>query len=147
MGVHKNIMVAVDFSDINRAAVDRAANMARLNESTLTLLYVIEHFPLGNGPLGSVFGSQIDPGDSIVQEATDKLEALAETLDSGNVNIKVSITSKSARSEILRMAEELSADLIIVAPHGQGIIGSMGSTATGVINNANCDVMAVREAQ
>jgi hypothetical protein len=27
----------------------------------------------------------------------------------------------------------------------QGVIGSLGSTATGVLNHATCDVLAVRE--
>jgi len=56
------------------------------------------------------------------------------------------ITSKSARSEILRFAKVHEVDLIVVAPHGQGVIGTLGSTASGVLNNADCDVLAVREA-
>jgi nucleotide-binding universal stress UspA family protein len=36
---------------------------------------------------------------------------------------------------------------IVVAPHGQGVIGTLGSTATGVLNNATCDVLAVRQAE
>ena len=35
--------------------------------------------------------------------------------------------------------------LIVVAPHGQGIIGALGSTAIGVLYGAGCDVLAVRE--
>jgi len=105
MSVYKHILVAVDFSDINRLAVERASILARLDNCELILLHVIEHFPIDGGPLSSVF-----------QYNTD-----------------------------LRFAKEHEVDLIVVAPHGQGVIGSLGSTATGVLNNAHCDVLAVRE--
>ena len=142
MGTHKNILVAVDFSDINRVAVERALKMAQLNHCPLTLLHVIEHFPMDEGPLSSVFH---DSARGIVHEFVGKLKAMADSLDCENVRSEVTITSKSARFEILKFAREQKVDLIVVAPHGQGVIGSLGSTATGVINNAHCDVLAVRE--
>jgi len=111
----------------------------------LVLLNVFEHFPLDNGPLSSVFHSQVDLVRAAHDEALNKLNKLVKKFGIEQVETKVSITSKSARHEILRFAKELAVDLIVVAPHGQGIIGSLGSTATGVINNADCDVLAVRE--
>ena len=39
----------------------------------------------------------------------------------------------------------LQVDLIVVAPYGQGITGTFGSTATCIRNNAACDVLTVRE--
>ena len=142
MGTHKNILVAVDFSDINRVAVERALKMAQLNHCPLTLLHVIEHFPMDEGPLSSVFH---DSTRAFVHEFNGKLRAMADSLDYENVKSEVTLTVKSARFEILKFAREQKVDLIVVAPHGQGVIGSLGSTATGVINNAHCDVLAVRE--
>ena len=142
MGTHKNILVAVDFSDINQVAVERASKLAQLNHCPLTLLHVIEHFPLDEGPLSSVFH---DSTRALVHEFIGKLKAMADSLDCKNVKSEVTLTSKSARFEILKFAREQKVDLIVVAPHGQGVIGSLGSTATGVVNNAHCDVLAVRE--
>jgi universal stress protein A len=47
--------------------------------------------------------------------------------------------------EIVRVAEEESADLIIVGSHGRhGLALLLGSTANNVLHHAPCDVMAVR---
>ena len=74
-----------------------------------------------------------------------RLDELKRTLGHKEIKIELRITSKSARNEILRFAKVHEVDLIVVAPHGQGVIGTLGSTATGVLNNADCDVLAVRE--
>jgi len=73
------------------------------------------------------------------------MDELKQTLDFQDLQTEFRITSKSARHEILRYAKVHDVDLIVVAPHGQGIIGTLGSTAMGVLNNAVCDVLSVRE--
>lgn len=75
-----------------------------------------------------------------------KLGELKHALRYKEIKTEFRVTSKSARHEILRFAKEHDVDLIVVAPHGQGVIGTLGSTATGILNNAVCDVLAVREA-
>ena len=146
MSVYKNILVATDFSDINRLAVKRASLLAKQNNCAFILLHIIEHYPIGNGPLSSVFQNSAETDNTVAQHARSKLDELRQTLDYQNVQTELRITSKSARHEILRFAKAHEVDLIVVAPHGQGIIGTLGSTATGVLNNASCDVLAVRQA-
>jgi len=47
--------------------------------------------------------------------------------------------------EIIVVAKEKSADLIVVGTHGRrGLQRLLGSTANSVINHAACDVLAVR---
>jgi len=145
MNVYKRVLVATDFSDINRLAVLRAALLARQDKAELILLHVIEHFPIDGGPLSSVFQYNTEPTDALSQDARARLDELKQTLDYKNIQAEFRITSKSARHEILRFAKAHEVDLIVVAPHGQGVIGTLGSTATGVLNNAVCDVLAVRD--
>lgn len=145
MKVYKRILVAVDFSDINRLAIARASLLAQHDDCDLIMLHVIEHFPLDDGPLSSVFKYNAAPIDELAKHVSAKLDGLKRTLDHSNVQTEFRITSKSARYEILRFANKHAIDLIVVAPHGQGVIGTLGSTATGILNNANCDVLAVRE--
>jgi universal stress protein A len=46
---------------------------------------------------------------------------------------------------ILRLAEALGIDLILVGSHGRhGLASLLGSTARTVLNGAKCDVLAVR---
>ena len=146
MSLYTRILVATDFSDINRVAVERAAVLAKQNNCQLILLHVIEHFPIDGGPLSSVFKNNAGPDDALAQHVRSRMNELVDSLDCDDIQAEFSITSKSARYEILHFATEHEVDLIVVAPHGQGIIGTLGSTATGVLNNAACDVLAVRQA-
>ncbi|HEY5775184.1 MAG TPA: universal stress protein, partial [Xanthomonadales bacterium] len=67
MSIYKRILVATDFSDINLAAAKRAARMAERDNSELILLHVIEHFPLDEGPLSSVFQLNTEPGEALAR--------------------------------------------------------------------------------
>ena len=145
MSIYKRILVATDFSDINLQAAKRAVRLAKLDDCELILLHVIEHFPLDGGPLSSVFQYEIKPDDALPRNVRIKMDELKASLGYEKIETEFRISSKSARNEILRFAEANDVDLIVVAPHGQGVIGSLGSTATGVLNNAKCDVLAVRE--
>ncbi len=146
MTVYKRILLATDFSDINLVAARRAVLMAKRDNCELILLHVIEHFPLDGSPLSSVFQHNTELSDALARRALDKLEELKRALGYDEIKTEFRITPSSARHEILRFAKAHDVDLIVVAPHGQGIIGTLGSTATGILNNSVCDVLAVREA-
>jgi len=48
-------------------------------------------------------------------------------------------------SEIHRLAKDQGLDLIVVGSHGRhGLSLLLGSTSTGVLHGAKCDVLAVR---
>ena len=145
MTVYKRILLATDFSDINLVAARRAVVLAERDGSELIFLHVIEHFPWDGGPLSSVFQNRNEASDALVRQARSRMGALKRDLGYEKIREELTITPKSARHEILRFAKEHDVDLIVVAPHGQGIIGTLGSTATGILNNAVCDVLAVRE--
>lgn len=145
MRVYKRILVATDFSDINLVAARRAVRLAERDNCALILLHVIEHFPLDDGPLSSVFQLNIETGEVLARDVRARLDELKNALGYYKTATEFRITSKSARHEILHFAQEHDIDLIVVAPHGQGVIGMLGSTATGVLNSADCDVLAVRD--
>ena len=147
MSIYKRILLATDFSDINLVAAKRAVLLAKRDKCELILLHVIEHFPLDGGPLSSVFQYNIEPDDAPTRYVIGKLDELKNSLDYEQIKTEFRFTSKSARHEILLFASAHDVDLIVVAPHGQGIIGSLGSTAMGILSNSVCDVLAVREAK
>ena len=145
MSVYKKILVATDFSDINQAAIQRARDMAIRDKCNLIVLHVIEHFPVSGGPLSSVFQDSDETNDELTRVYRTRMTELISKLGYDNVQAELRITSKSARHEILRFAQAHDVDLIVVAPHGTGIVGTLGSTASGILNNASCDVLAVRQ--
>jgi len=142
---YKRILVATDFTDINRVAVERAADLAKQAKCELILLHVIEHFPF-DGPLSSVFPDNFNPDDVLAQQVRGRMSELVNSLQYQDVQPEIRITMRSARHEILRFAQAHDVDLIVVAPHGQGIIGALGSTAAiGILNGSVCDVLSVRD--
>jgi universal stress protein A len=145
MSIYKRILLATDFSDINRVAAERAARLAKQENCELILFHVVEHFPMDSGPLISVFQYTTEVDEALTRDVMNKMDDLKQSLDCPEILTRLKVSTKSARHEILRFAEENKVDLIVVAPHGRGIIGALGSTATGVINNSKCDVLAVRE--
>jgi universal stress protein A len=145
MKTYNRILATIDFSDINRAAIERAVHLALQNDSQLILLHVIEHFPYDNGPLASAVPDTTDVNQQLVAQAHAKLQALIHELGATRAQAEVLVSSKSARREIVRFAEAHNVDLIVVAPHERGFLGALGSTAMGVVNHAGCDVLTVRQ--
>lgn len=140
---YRRILATTDFSDISRMAVQRASMLARQNGCHMVILHVIEHFPF-DVPLGSVFHPQVKPDDEVILAARKKMQGLSETLELGDVEVKVILSAHSARKAIIAYANEEGFDLIVLAPHGKGLLESLGSTAVGVVNSAACDVLIVR---
>lgn len=145
MAKYQQILATTDFSDISRAAIQRASVLSEQNGCRLVILHVIEHFPL-DIPLGSVFQSEVRPDEYFVVAARKKMRSLLEGLGLGDAEAEIILTAQSARKAILEYAGEGGFDLIVVAPQGRGLMESLGSTAIGVVNGAACDVLVVRPA-
>jgi universal stress protein A len=75
--------------------------------------------------------------------AKTKLTALAKDLNVDEADLR--LETGSPKQEIIRIAEEIQADLIVLGSHGRhGLALLLGSTANGVLHYAGCDVLAVR---
>lgn len=143
--VFRRIVAAVDFSDVSMAALRQAACLAAEADAWLTAMHVIEvpeHLALW-----------IDRGDGVghVRAWADAAERHLrsavgpDTREYARVDQRVE-TGKAYR-EILRVADEQRADLIVVGAHGHGVIEQMfvGSTAQHIVRRAGCPVLIVRQ--
>jgi nucleotide-binding universal stress UspA family protein len=143
--VFRRIVAAVDFSDVSMAALRQAACLAAEADAHLTAMHVIEvpeHLALW-----------IDRVDGIshvrawAEAAERHLRGAVgpETREYARVDQRVE-TGKAYR-EILRVADEQQADLIVIGAHGHGVIEQMfvGSTAQHVVRRAACPVLVVRQ--
>ncbi len=76
------------------------------------------------------------------KDAEEKLKAIAT--DAG-VKAEITVRVGHPGNEILELAEETKADLIIVASHRPGLQDYfIGSTAGRVVRHANCSVLVTR---
>ena len=144
MESYRNILCAIDFSPSSETAVDRAAVLSRDTGAQLTLLHVVEYFPVDRSN-EQIAPENTDPEQYRMSRAHEGLADQARRLGE-IVSVKeVVVSEHSAKHEIVRFAKERRMDLIVVASHGRhGISALLGSTATGVLHTASCDVLAVR---
>ncbi len=144
MKCYQDILCATDFSEHARAAVARAADLARRFGARLTLLHVIDNFPEVRSN-EEIPPEDEDPARYRKEQALQRLKSLAGEVGCDGADVEVRFTPLSARHEIVRFAEERGFDLIVVATHGgHGIGRILGSTTGGVVQVAPCDVLAVR---
>ena len=138
---YKKIMLAVDLTEESNMVATRAMALAASNGADIHLVHVIE-------PLSLAYGGDVPMDLSSVQEQIQE-QAKSHLRDFGaRLNIateKQHLIFGRPESEIHRLAEEQSADLIVVGSHGRhGLALLFGSTANGVLHGASCDVLAVR---
>lgn len=145
MSNYKNMMVAVDFSDISKRAAARAAELAGFYGARLVFLHVIEHFP-EHLPHYQMSGEDMDPEEFLIDRAKKDLDALCEKLGCPDADKEAIVSKHSAKGSLLDFAERNQIDLIVLGSHGRHRLNEWlaGSTATGVVRSAKCDVFTVR---
>jgi universal stress protein A len=140
---YTHVLAAIDFAHESVAVIGRAGEIARRYQARLTLLNVVEDSALYyqlDDPL--VFDQALLNKELVAQAEQQMAEARA-TIDSVEAASRVEIGIP--KHEIVRVADELNADLIVIGSHGRhGLQMLLGSTANGVLHQARCDVLAVR---
>ena len=143
---YQHILLAVDFSKLSETAGVRAVDLAKHYAADLTLLHVVEHFP-EDLPVEEIPPENVDPKSYLTQVANRKMAEFAIRVGVENAKQEVVLSTSSAKHEILRIAAQLNIDLIVVGSNGgHGIMGILGTTATGVLQGTECDVLSIRKA-
>ncbi len=144
MSRYRHVLAAVDFSEAAERVARRALEIARRNEAELTYLHVVEYVPpldLGYEPV--VAPDWLPDEEELLAAARARLEELAGRLEAREAHLRVEWGHP--KGDVVRLAEEVGADLVVVGSHGRrGITRLLGSTADAVLHHARCDVLAVR---
>ncbi len=142
---YSHMLVAIDFSEATDLVVRRAIELARMLDARITLLHVVDYLP----PLG--FADDFSPSPAVLIDEDDLIANGRRSLDETVVRLKLPadlsrvVLIGSPKQEIIRAASDHGADLIIIGSHGvHGLGRLLGTTASGVLNDAVCDVLAVR---
>ena len=139
----KNILVAVDLED--GTGIDNllraAADIANTHRSQVHLLNIVAAAP--------VVVSQFLP-ENYEKMASGKIEkelaALAAKVDLAEGAADSSVRFGDIYQEILAHADNIGADLIIVASHKPDIGDYLlGSTASRIVRHASCSALVVRQ--
>lgn len=143
MESYKHILLAADFSDHGEAVATRAKDLSERYQAKLSIVHVMDNLLITDAAYGSTIPFDLDLTAELMASAKKRLVNLADKL-----NIAEDcrwMETGSPTLEIIRVAEENEADLIVVGSHGRhGFALLLGSTANGVLHHAKCDVLAVR---
>ena len=136
------LLVASDGSDESRLAIDRAVRLARQDDAALHLVHVglLSQWVQPDTLSSQQYGR-------IKQEARDRLEAeVAYAEDVGGTVTEAHRRMGQADSEIIELAEEINADLVLLGSRGQNTIERivLGSDSENIVRYAPCSVMVVR---
>ncbi len=139
----KTILVPIDYSKESKKALQYAIPFARQFNGRLVLLYVMQpHYFAGE--FGAV---EFEALTADLQRSSERqLSAWATKGVRGLVAVKTMVRTGSPVSEIIDVAKELKADLIVISTHGHTGLKHvlLGSVAENVVRHAPCPVFVVR---
>jgi nucleotide-binding universal stress UspA family protein len=147
----KRILCAVDFSDCSMHALNYAMSLAQEADAHLTVMHVIElppdvpreaHQTMLAGPrsLREYIGLAEEDRRARLKDAVPDAVRAYCTVDT------ILATGKPYR-EVLRVAGDQNADLLVMGVHGRGAVDRLlfGSTAQHLVRQASCPVLTLRK--
>jgi nucleotide-binding universal stress UspA family protein len=146
-GLFRRILCAVDLSDHSRETIDTALAFAQEGDAAVTLLHVVN--AASPGAVSALF-RPLPAMDARRRELEDQalVTLRAATPDDARefCDVKELARTGTPWREILNVADERKADLVVMGAHGHGPIGErlFGSTTSQVVRRSACPVLVVR---
>ena len=143
MNLPKIILVPTDFSAAAEAALDRALGLASKLGAKVYVMHAYQ-LPVVGFPDG-VLVPTADIATRVVTWAQNELTACVARRKESGVEIVSILKQADPREAVLAVAEEVSADLVIMGTHGRrGIARALiGSVAEAVVRTSPVPVMTV----
>jgi universal stress protein A len=138
---YRRILLVVDLTEDSLQIGRRACDMAATLGASVELLHVVEFMPVE--PMGETLMPAVRIEEELMARARQRLAALATEL--GLEGAPHRVESGNVKAEIVRVARERQADLIVIGSrerHGLSIL--VNFTEDTVLHSAPCDVLAVR---
>ena len=144
----RTILVPVDFSDHAAKAIRYAVAFARQFGAKLVIVHVIEPAVVPDN-FGIVPPSYEEMNGQLVQAAQQRLGEMAIEMSRNKLTVRPLVVTGRAPWEIVRLAREEEADLIVIATHGYTGLKHvlLGSTAELIVRHAPCPVLTVRQVE
>jgi nucleotide-binding universal stress UspA family protein len=141
----KKIVCPTDFSEAAREGVAQGKQLALLFGAEVVLVYVLPVLPIL--PDDPNFVLKVPEYERLLHaDASRKLRETAEELTREAVPTRFVVGHGNAAGEIVRIAQEEGADMIVISTHGD--TGwrhfAFGSVAEKVVRHASCPVLTIR---
>jgi universal stress protein A len=144
MSTFTKILSPIDFSDPSQAALETAASLAKQFGAELLLVHIVPAIPDLPSSVSMLKEGQYD--ESLHKDAATRLAEMAQKLTQAGIKAESAIgTANDTAMEIIRIAEENNADLIVIATHGLSGLHQLvfGSVTEKVLREAQCPVLVM----
>ena len=142
--MYKNILLAIDLNDetSNRKPLLSAVELARTFGARLHVFTVIRDVEAVLQAKAAMLGY-----DLIATDLEKRIAALIRRADASDLNPNILVThGASIYAEILAVAEEAEADLVVVGSHRPAMKDYLlGTNAARVVRHARCSVLVARD--
>jgi nucleotide-binding universal stress UspA family protein len=138
------ILIAVDFSEVSRKALDAVRVMPRAEDTKVFVIHVAEPDPEFVG---------WDTGPEVIRDQiaaefhreSQQVELMAEDLRKSGIDAVGLVIQGPTVATILDEAQRRNASLVVVGSHGHGAAYDLtvGSISSGVIRKSNVPVLVV----
>jgi nucleotide-binding universal stress UspA family protein len=142
----KKILLATDGSEDAILSARAASDISATAGSGVHVVHALQPLPryAYPGVTAEVYSRVLEVRE---RAARDLLDAQKRRIDeAGGKVAKVHLRSGPAVDEIIELAEELEAGLIVMGSRGMGLVERvvMGSVSEGVVHDASCPVLVLR---
>ncbi|MEQ9811437.1 MAG: universal stress protein [Azospirillaceae bacterium] len=142
--MYKDILLAIDLTDESswKKALPIAVEHARAFGTRLHVMTVVPDY--GMSIVGQYFPK--DHEKRMLDETNERLHAFVKERVPDDIRVQHIVGHGSVYSEILRVADELEADLIVMASHRPELKDYLlGPNAARVMRHASQSVLVVRD--
>lgn len=139
----ETILIATDGSNDSELAIRRAVDLANETDAVLHLAYVmvLSHWMVPDTLSDAQYQRLEEDARRLLDEQAEKAQA------AGGVTLQKHLkVGRRADEELIKLAEEIDADMIVVGSRGAGTISRalMGSDAESIVRHADRPVLVVR---
>jgi universal stress protein A len=141
MSGYKKVLVLLDLSGGSDRVATAGRDLAACSNAAIVILHVVEYVPMDT--VGDSLMPAVHIEEELIEVARRKLGELAARL--GLAGAVRRVEAGNTKAEILRVAQEEKADLIVIGSHERhGLAILVNFTEDTVLHAAPCDVLAVR---
>ena len=140
----QTILVPVDFGETAEHALEASIDLAKALHAKLHLVHVYQ-IPVYGFPDGAfIAGPEV--ATKISEAAAKGLHELVERYSQRGVPIAGTVRQGSAHEEIVAIAKELPAEMIVMGTHGRGMLAHalLGSVTERVVRTSPVPVLTIR---
>jgi len=141
------IIFPTDFSTASMAGLSWAKRMARVMESQLHIIYVVEVPQIFSDLEIELAQAAMPDAEELTAGAETRLHAfVAAHLEGQDLPIVTQVLVGRPADEIIRYANEINAAMIVIGAHGYSGVRHLilGSTTESTLRHAQCPVLCVK---